>query len=112
MPLTVGKKIASLVGVWEQEHICCDSVSINLFMLLCCALNNQQRLRPHGKAAVLSLQDNCPTDLYIAQVFSELLGDDRIELIITAEEKLEQEHHGVPAILYVVPGRFLNRQFA
>ena len=38
LPLTVGDKIGRLIGAPEGQTICCDSTSINLFKVLCAAL--------------------------------------------------------------------------
>ena len=42
LPVTVGEKIAPLLGAGPGQTICCDSISVNLFKLLATAL----RLRP------------------------------------------------------------------
>ena len=39
LPAHVGQKIAPLIGAAADQTICCDSVSVNLFKLLICALN-------------------------------------------------------------------------
>ena len=36
LPVTVGEKIAPLLGAAPGQVICCDSTSVNLFKLLCC----------------------------------------------------------------------------
>lgn len=75
LPSKVGEKIAPLIGAAPGQVICCDSISVNLFKLLSGALkiNSERRV-------ILSLKDNFPTDLYIAQGLSQLLGTDRCEL--------------------------------
>ena len=71
LPLEVGEKIAPLLGAAPGQVICCDSTSINLFKLLCCALDMQ-----HPRRIVLSQQDNFPADLYMAQGVSQGLATD------------------------------------
>lgn len=75
LPVTVGEKIAPLLGAAPGQVICCDSISVNLFKLLAQCL----ALRP-GRPVVLSQTDNFPTDLYVAQGLSELLDSQRCEL--------------------------------
>ncbi len=75
LPVTVGEKIARLVGARPGQVLCTDSVSVNLYKLLSCALE----LQP-GRTAIVSLQDNFPTDLYMAQGLAAQLGPERCEL--------------------------------
>lgn len=75
LPVSVGEKIAPLLGAGAGQVICCDSISVNLFKLLSQCLS----LRP-GRHVVLSQTDNFPTDLYVAQGLSELLGQQRCAL--------------------------------
>ena len=75
MPIRVGEKIAALVGAGPGQVLCCDSISLNLFKLLTTAL----QLRP-GRSVILSQRDNFPTDLYLAEGISDLLGDARCTL--------------------------------
>ena len=44
LPVTVGEKIARLVGAGPGQVICCDSISINLFKILssCLSLNENR----------------------------------------------------------------------
>ena len=53
-----------------------DSTSVNLFKLLAGAL----QLRP-GRRVILSEQENFPTDLYVAQGLSALLGGASLRLV-------------------------------
>ena len=83
LPLKVGEKIASLIGAQSGQVIACDSTSVNLFKVLASALSlNRQR------HVVLSQYDNFPTDLYIAQGLSELIGRERCELKSVSEDQL------------------------
>ena len=62
LPVTVGEKIAPLLGAATGQVICCDSISVNLFKLLAAALKMRKDRR-----VVLSQSDNFPADLYIAE---------------------------------------------
>jgi kynureninase len=83
LPAITGNKIARLIGAAPGQVICCDSISVNLFKLLCQCLLMQE-----GRRVVLSQQDNFPTDLYITQGVAGLLGADRCEPRFVAEEDL------------------------
>ncbi|KUJ81691.1 kynureninase [Microbulbifer flavimaris] len=84
LPETVGEKIAPLLGAGPGQVICCDSISVNLFKLLAAAL----RLNP-GRNRILSQQDNFPTDLYVSQGLSQLLGHENCELVTVAKNEIE-----------------------
>ena len=83
LPVTVGEKIAPLLGAASGQVICCDSISVNLFKLLAGSL----QLRP-DRTRVLSQADNFPTDLYVAQGLQQLLGSARCQLEMVAPDQL------------------------
>jgi len=73
-PRRVGAKIARLIGAADDEVICADSTSVNLFKVLSAALRLQRAAAPERRV-ILSPRDNFPTDLYIAQAIAERSGD-------------------------------------
>jgi kynureninase len=75
LPITVGERIAPLVGAAPGQVICVDSISVNLFKLLATSL----ALRP-GRPVILSVEGDFPTDSYIAQGLSRLMGSEHCEL--------------------------------
>jgi kynureninase len=79
-PRRVGDRIAKLVGAEAGEVIAADSTSVNLFKLLGAAIG----LRP-GRSVVLSERENFPTDLYVAQGLTSLLGRLELRLVPRAE---------------------------
>ncbi|MGH9320783.1 MAG: kynureninase [Vicinamibacteria bacterium] len=79
-PRRVGDRIASLIGAAAGQVVAADSTSVNLFKLLGAAV----RLRK-DRPVILSEQENFPTDLYIAQGLSELLGGVRLKLVPRVE---------------------------
>jgi kynureninase len=81
LPLRVGDKIARLIGAEPGEVAVADSTSVNLFKVLAAAL----RLRP-GRAAILSVRDNFPTDLYTAEGLIGLLGGRHSLRLVDADE--------------------------
>jgi kynureninase len=68
-PLRIGEKIAGLVGAAPGQVVVSDSVSINLFKLASAAL----RLRPE-RTKIITDKLNFPSDLYILQGLSDMLG--------------------------------------
>ena len=85
LPQTTGEKIAPLVGAAAGQVICADSISVNLFKILAAALT----LRPE-RSVVLSAADNFPTDLYMVQGMSRLLGQARCDLVQVAEAEVAE----------------------
>ena len=69
LPLRVGEKIGRLIGAAPGSTVVADSTSVNLFKLLAAALD----ARP-GRSVILTETGNFPTDLYMAQGLTALLG--------------------------------------
>lgn len=101
LPTQVGEKIAPIIGADKGQVICCDSISVNLFKLLSSALslNSERNL-------VLSTEDNFPTDLYMVQGLSELLGPDLCQLKLVAEQNIEQSLNDSVAVLLLTQVNF------
>jgi kynureninase len=74
-PSRIGNKIASLLGAAEDQVVVGDQTSINLFKLATAALT----LQPQRKR-IITDTFNFPSDLYILQGITKLLGD-RHEII-------------------------------
>jgi len=105
LPISVGNKIAPIVGAEPGQVICCDSISVNLFKLLSSALSLNS-----ARSIVLSTQDNFPTDLYMVQGLSELLGPDLCQLQLVAEEQIEQSLNEDVAVLLLTQVNFRTGQ--
>lgn len=84
LSLQVGSKIAGLIGAQARDVVCTDSISVNLFK----ALGAAKSINP-ARRIVLSTVDNFPTDLYMVQGLSQLLGEHAIELKLVEESQLE-----------------------
>jgi kynureninase len=84
LPVSVGEKLARLVGAAPGQVVCTDSVSVNVYKLLDCAL----RLRP-GRSVVVSVADNFPTDVYMAEGLAGQLGPERCALRLVDAADLE-----------------------
>jgi kynureninase len=82
MPLKIGNKLAKLMGAEPNSVVVADTISVNVFKLLTCALGHARARR-----VVLSDSGNFPSDLYVAQRLTEFLGQG-YELRIVAPEDI------------------------
>jgi kynureninase len=62
LPVTVGDRLAPLMGAKAGEVLAADSTSVNLYKTFCAAM----RMRP-GCMGVVSERNNFPTDVHILQ---------------------------------------------
>jgi kynureninase len=69
LPLSVGDRIAPLIGAGPGEVLVGDSTSVNLFKLMAAGLE----LRPKRKV-IVSQSGNFPTDIYLAEGLIRQLG--------------------------------------
>jgi kynureninase len=80
-PARVGDKIGRLVGAGPGQVVVSDSTTVNLFKLVMAAL----ALRP-DRTGIVSDVLNFPSDLYVLQGCSHLLGDHhRLALVRSAD---------------------------
>jgi kynureninase len=79
-PRRVGDRIAKILGAAAGQVVAADSTSVNLFKLLGAALG-----LGGGRPVILSEEENFPTDLYVAQGLSGLLGTRRLRLVPRAD---------------------------
>lgn len=93
LPLTLGDRLAELVGADPGEIAVVDTTSVNLFKMLSAAL----AMRPDRKV-ILSTTDNFPTDLYMAQGLGALL-DKGHELRMVAPDDLSAALDETVAVL-------------
>jgi len=101
LPSVAGAKIARLIGAEHDEVICCDSTSINLFKVLshCLAMNS-----PRNK--IISQNDNFPTDLYMAEGLSMLLGAQSCQLVTVPEQDILNALDTDTAVLFLTQVNF------
>ncbi len=88
-PRRVGGKIARLIGARDDEVICADSTSVNLFKVLAAALRLQRAAAP-GRDVILSERGNFPTDLYIAQAVAASSGGQARLVTVGADDLAAQ----------------------
>lgn len=99
LPISVGNKIAPLIGAEVGQVICCDSISVNLFKVLASAL----QMNGATRNKVLSQKDNFPTDLYMVEGLERLLGAQKCRLMTCDAEQiasvLEQQGHQIAVLM-------------
>lgn len=84
-PLTVGDRLAPLIGAGNGQVVVGDSTSINLYKAVGAALG----MRP-DRAVVLSEAGSFPTDLYMLQGMTAWTGRHRLELMDADRGNLQQ----------------------
>lgn len=62
IPSRLGSRIAEIIGADEDEVLCCDSTSVNLFKLIQAAMRLQE-----GRSQIVTDNLNFPSDLYVMQ---------------------------------------------
>ena len=70
LPVTLGAKLAPLIGAEPTEVLVTDSTSINTFKTVCAAAT----LRP-ARHAILTNAENFPTDLYMVEAAAKATGN-------------------------------------
>ncbi|MFC5585207.1 kynureninase [Nitratireductor kimnyeongensis] len=90
----VAGKIAALVGTGANCVAVGDSTSINIFKVLSAALS----LRP-SRRVILSDKNNFPTDLYVADGLTRLIGQGYELKLATAETMTDALDDSVAAVL-------------
>jgi kynureninase len=85
-PVTVGDRLARLVGAGAGEVIAADSTSVNLFKVLSAAL----ALRP-DRRTVVAEAGSFPTDLYLLDGVTEMLGGYERRLVEDVEGALDDQ---------------------
>jgi kynureninase len=80
-PRRVGEKIASLLGAMEGQVVVGDQTSINLFKLATAALTLNA-----GKKRIITDTFNFPSDLYVLQGITNLLGNKHEIIAIGAQD--------------------------
>jgi kynureninase len=94
LPRRVGEKVAAIIGAAKGQVVATDSTSINVFKLLSAALRAQK-----GRSVILSTRENFPTDLYMAEGLSQLLGQGECELRVVAADQVRESLNQDVAVL-------------
>jgi kynureninase len=101
LPLRVGDAIAPLIGAQPGEAVAADSTSVNLYKLLAASAG----LRP-DRRVLLSEEENFPTDLYVAQGFAALLGEERLEVRLVPRARIAEALGADVAVLLLTHVEF------
>ncbi|MDH7972103.1 kynureninase [Sphingomonas sp. AR_OL41] len=80
LPLTLGNKLAPLIGAAAGEVVVTDSTSVNLFKLLWAAAD----MRP-GRSKIILEGSNFPTDNYVAQGIAAARG---LEVVLAERDAI------------------------
>lgn len=75
-PVELGDRIGGLIGAAPGQTIVADSISVNLFKLVCAALKMQP-----GRTRLITDADNFPSDIYVLQGIERLLPGVEVKLI-------------------------------
>jgi kynureninase len=97
-PRRVGGRIARLIGATDDEVICADSTSVNLFKALAAALR-LQHITGADCDVILSERGNFPTDLYVAQAITETFGGRYRLLTVPGDEIAYHIDEGTAVLL-------------
>lgn len=62
LPVTIGDRLAALMGAGTGEVLACDSTSVNLYKVFCAAMNLRR-----GRSRVITERNNFPSDVHILQ---------------------------------------------
>jgi kynureninase len=103
MPVSVGEKIAPIIGAAPGQVVCADSTSVNLFKLLAAAL----QLNP-TRRTIVSQADNFPTDIYMAQGLARLVGEQNCRLKQVDETLLLQSIDDDTCVVMLTEVNFRN----
>lgn len=75
LPQVVGDRLAALLDARPGEVVIADSTSVNIFKLLAGILMRPAMLAQPARRTILTERGNFPTDIYIAEGISAMLGD-------------------------------------
>lgn len=75
-PVELGNRIGSLIGAATGQTIVADSISVNLFKLICAALEMRR-----GRRTLVTEASNFPSDIYVLQGLARLWPGVRVKLI-------------------------------
>ncbi len=108
-PRRVGAKISRLIGADENEVICADSTSINLYKVLIAALHLHRSRADIGnnhRHLIVSERGNFPTDIYVAQAVAD--ADGECELVSIASNEIAYHIDDNTAVLLLTHVDYRN----
>ena len=87
LPRRLGDKLSALIGGGDGQTVVTDTTSTNLFKVLAAAWRISTANDP-GRRVIVSEADTFPTDLYIAEGLTELVGDGWTLRLVDRPEEL------------------------
>ena len=90
LPSRLGAGIARLIGAQSDEVLVCDATSVNLFKLVMAALKYQK-----GRFRIISDELNFPSDLYVLQGITDLMGPPWELQVIQSEDTISIEPEAI-----------------
>ncbi len=77
----IGERLERLVGAEPGSVIVGDTISVNLFKILTCALGQRRK-----RKVILSDSGNFPSDLYVAQGLTQFMADGHEVRVVAPED--------------------------
>ena len=77
----IGARLERLIGAEPGRVIVGDTISVNLFKILTCALGQRRK-----RKIILSDSGNFPSDLYVAQGLTQFMADGHEVRVVTPED--------------------------
>jgi len=93
-PLNTGAKIARLIGALPDEVVVTDTTSVNVFRLALTALEMQS-----GRFEVLSEAGNFPTDLYVCEGATRIVGRGARLRVVSRDQILESVNESTAIVV-------------
>lgn len=90
LPTRIGAKIARMIGAREDEVICCDSTSVNLFKLVTAALDYQR-----GRDEIVTDDLNFPSDLYVMQGCARMARPGKRIVVVPSKDDIHADDRAI-----------------
>ncbi|MEU6581575.1 aminotransferase class V-fold PLP-dependent enzyme [Nocardia sp. NPDC046763] len=99
LPVTTGDRIGRLIGAAPGQVVVGESTSVNLFKLLCGAMELQSGAAGGARSVILTDHDNFPSDLYIADGVARYVRPDATVRRVPTEEIVDHLDADVAVVL-------------
>jgi kynureninase len=93
-PVNVGAKVARLIGASSEEVVVTDTTSVNVFRLVLTALEMRS-----GRFEVLSEAGNFPTDLYVCEGATRIIGRGGRLRLVSRDQILEAVNESTAVVV-------------
>ena len=96
MPITLGDRMAPILGAGEGEVVVCDSTGLNIYKALHAAISMQP-----GRNTIVSEAQSFPTDLYMIEGVTSLLPQMQVKLEGRDGDRVEELIHDDTAVVLI-----------